>query len=94
VIVINGTGALGLGQTAHAKLDRHGLVFVHSENQQGFSFRGRHSVVLVTDDSTASHALGHRVARALGLPDSDIAINSQPTSAADVVVILGADYRP
>jgi anionic cell wall polymer biosynthesis LytR-Cps2A-Psr (LCP) family protein len=94
VIVVNGTGALGLGGTAHSRLDRAGLVFVHSENQQGFSFRHKPSVVLVPDDSTASHQMGHRVAVALGLPDRDIAIDSQPTAAADVVVILGADYRP
>ncbi|MFL6137410.1 MAG: LCP family protein [Frankiaceae bacterium] len=94
VIVVNGTGALGLGETAHAKLDRHGLVFVHSENQQGFSFAHEQSVVLVPDDSSASHALGHRVAAALGLPDGDIAVDQQPTSAADAVVILGTDYRP
>jgi anionic cell wall polymer biosynthesis LytR-Cps2A-Psr (LCP) family protein len=94
VVVVNGTGALGLGETAHAKLDRHDLVFVHSENQEGFSFRHKPSVVLVADDSPASRALGHRVAAALGLPDSAIRVTDQPTSAADAVVILGADYRP
>ena len=67
---------------------------MHSENQQGFSFAHQHSVVLVPDDSAASHALGHRVAAALGLPDRDIAVDQQPSSAADAVVILGADYRP
>jgi hypothetical protein len=50
--------------------------------------------VLVADDSPASRALGHRVAAALGLPDSAIRVTDQPTSAADAVVILGADYRP
>jgi anionic cell wall polymer biosynthesis LytR-Cps2A-Psr (LCP) family protein len=94
VIVLNGTGALNLGESAHEKLDRHNLVFVHSGNQQGFSFRHRPSVVLVPDDSAASRALGHRVATALGLPDTAIRVTDQPTSAADAVVILGADYHP
>ena len=94
VIVVNGTGALGLGETAHAKLADAGLVFVRSENQQGFSFRHRHSVVLVPDDSAASRALGRRLTAALRLPQADVAINDQPTTAADAVVILGQDYRP
>jgi hypothetical protein len=91
---VNGTGALGLGETAHDKLDRADLVFVHSENQQGFSFRHKASVILVPDDSAASRALGHRVAAALRLPDSAIKLSDQTTSAADAIVILGADYRP
>lgn len=94
VIIANGTGALGLGESARRRLEAGGLVFVRSENQDGFTFQHRPSVVLVPDATAASRALGHRVAAALGLPDTDIEVYGVPTSAADVVAILGDDYRP
>jgi anionic cell wall polymer biosynthesis LytR-Cps2A-Psr (LCP) family protein len=94
VIVLNGTGQLGLGQSARDRLTAHGLVFVRSANQPGFGYQNKPSVVLIPDATPDSVASGNRVATALGLPTSDVETSTVDTSAADVITILGADYKP
>jgi anionic cell wall polymer biosynthesis LytR-Cps2A-Psr (LCP) family protein len=94
VIVLNGTGQLGLGQSARDRLTAHGLVFVRSANQPGFGYQNKPSVVLIPDATPDSVASGNRVATALGLPTSDVETSTIDTSAADVITILGADYKP
>jgi anionic cell wall polymer biosynthesis LytR-Cps2A-Psr (LCP) family protein len=94
VIVLNGTGALGLGQSARERLTAHGLVFVRSANQPGFGYAHKTSVVLVPDGTPDSIASGRRVAAALGLPASDVETSTVDTTAADVLTILGSDYKP
>jgi anionic cell wall polymer biosynthesis LytR-Cps2A-Psr (LCP) family protein len=94
VIVFNGTGALGLGQSARERLTRHGLVFVRSANQPGFGYKDKPSVVLVPDATPESLAAGHRVAAALGLPAGDVETATVDTTSADVLTILGNDYKP
>ena len=93
VIVLNGTGALGLGQSARERLTSHGLVFVRSANQPGFGYKDKPSVVLVPDATPESMAAGNRVASALGLPLSDVETATVDTTAADVLTILGSDYK-
>jgi anionic cell wall polymer biosynthesis LytR-Cps2A-Psr (LCP) family protein len=94
VIVLNGTGALGLGQSARERLTAHGLVFVHSANQPGFGYVHKTSVVIVPDATPASIASGRQVAGALGLSAADVETGTVDTTAADVLVILGSDYKP
>jgi anionic cell wall polymer biosynthesis LytR-Cps2A-Psr (LCP) family protein len=94
VIVFNGTGALGLGESARKRLTAHGLVFVRSANQPGFGYKDKTSVVLVPDATPDSIAAGKRVATALGLPASDVETATVDTTAADVLTILGRDYKP
>ncbi len=93
VIVLNGTGALGLGQSARERLTEHGLVFIRSANQPGFGYKARNSVVLIPDTTPTSLASGRRVAAALGLPTTDIETSLVDTNAADVIVIIGRDYK-
>jgi anionic cell wall polymer biosynthesis LytR-Cps2A-Psr (LCP) family protein len=94
VIVFNGTGALGLGESARKRLTAHGLVFVRSANQPGFGYLHKASVVLVPDGTPASIASGKRVAAALGLRASDVETATVDTTTADVLTILGRDYKP
>ncbi|MDX6228506.1 MAG: hypothetical protein QOI76_1896 [Frankiales bacterium] len=94
VIVLNGTGALGLGQSARDRLTAHGLVFVRSANQPGFGYKDKPSVVLVPDATPDSLASGRQVAAALGLPASDVETGTVDTTAADVITILGSDFKP
>ena len=94
VIVFNGTGALGLGQSARDRLTAHGLVFVRSANQPGFGYVHKPSVVLIPDATPQSVASGQRVAAALGLPASDVETSTVDTTEADVLTILGSDYKP
>ena len=52
------------------------------------------SKVLVFDNSVASAELGNAVARALRLPTGDVAVASTGQNTADVIVILGMDFKP
>lgn len=94
VIVFNGTGQLGLGTSARERLTDHGLVFVRSANQPGFGYKAKPSVVLIPDATPDAVAAGQRVARALGLPVTDVETSTVDATAADVYAILGADYKP
>jgi hypothetical protein len=51
-------------------------------------------VVLVEDGSERSTQRGQRVAAALGLPASAIEVNPRGQTVADVIVILGSDFKP
>jgi hypothetical protein len=72
-------------------LVRSGLQFVGSDNAGHFGYR--RSLVLVYQDTPAAYQLGRRVARALGLPARDVAYATRTQTIANVIVVLGADYR-
>ena len=52
------------------------------------------SLVLLPDGSTGSRARGKAVVQALGLKDSALRVSDAAPTVADVVVVLGADFRP
>jgi hypothetical protein len=77
--------------SVRAKLVKAGLVFVGSSNASRFGVAT--TLVLVNDASTEAVALGQRVAKALGVPATAVQTTRSPTSVADVVVVVGADYK-
>ena len=91
VLVLNGVGTPGLGEKVRAKLVPAGFVFVGSRNANAFTYAK--TQVLVKDATTQGAALGARVARALGVPASSVMASDQIGSIADVVVIVGRDFR-
>lgn len=93
VLVENQVGTPGLGETTRAKLERAGFVYVQGPNAPTMPNPTAPSAVLIFDTSSAAIAKGYAVARALGLPTSDVKVSS-PVSVADVVVMVGADYKP
>jgi hypothetical protein len=92
VILLNGVGTPGLTQGAQAKLTGEGYDIVRVGNANRFDFTT--SVVLVRDATSRSTDLGQRVARALGLPASAVQVYGRANNVSDVIVILGADYKP
>ena len=90
VLVLNGVGTPGLGEQVRGKLVPAGFVFVGSRNNATFGVA--RSRVLVKDATSASQALGTRVAKALGLP-ADAVQTADLGSIADVIVVVGADFR-
>ncbi|MCW2598295.1 MAG: cell envelope-related transcriptional attenuator [Frankiales bacterium] len=90
VLVLNGVGTPGLGQKVRDKLVPAGFVFVGSSNAPTFGHAK--TQVLVPDATTAAGALGARVARALGVPESSVQSSDQIGTIADVVVIVGKDF--
>jgi hypothetical protein len=92
VLVENGVGTAGLGETARDRLVAAGLRFVAGGNAPELGVA--QTVVVVRDASPDSRALGARVAKALGVGTDAVRIAAREQTVADVVVILGADYKP
>ncbi|HVB27171.1 MAG TPA: LCP family protein [Mycobacteriales bacterium] len=92
VLVKNGVGTPGLDVAARAQLIKDGFRVQTGGNQAPFGRRT--SVVLIFDATPQAAALGDQVAQALGLPSSDVEVSTQEQSVADIIVILGEDFRP
>jgi len=92
VLVQNGVGTPGLVLDAGSLLSADGYTFVNGGNAN--SFANDKSDVLIPDSSPASVQLGQAVAKTLGLPPSSVQVTDQGSSVADVIVILGADFKP
>ncbi len=92
VLVQNGVGTPGLGDSARSQLLHAGLRYVAGGNLPGFG--QDETVVLLRDGSSTNRERGMAVARALGLGQSSLRISESAPTIADVVVILGSDYRP
>ena len=91
VLVLNGVGTPGLGASVARKM-RDEFRIVGTRNKQGFGVR--ESVVVVFDSTDESLAKAHRVAELLGLPETAVRTSTQTQSVADVIVVVGADYKP
>ena len=92
VLVQNGVGTPGLGETARTKLVADGFHFIAGGNAAAMG--QAKTIVIIADTSPSSIAVGARVAAALGVPDSDVRVAAQQQNVADVLVILGRDFRP
>ena len=91
VLVLNGVGTPGLGEAVRAKLTPAGFVFVGSRNAAQFGYAT--TQVLVPEATPEGQQLGARVAEALGVPASSVVTQDFGT-VADVIVLVGADFRP
>ncbi len=91
VLVLNGVGTPGLGEAVRKKLVPAGFTLVDSRNAPKFGYP--RTQVLVPAATAEGQALGERVAKALGVPATSIATQEIGT-VADVVVLVGADFRP
>jgi anionic cell wall polymer biosynthesis LytR-Cps2A-Psr (LCP) family protein len=91
VLVQNGDGTPGLAERARTQLILAGLTYEGGGNAAEFGYA--RSVVIVKDTDEQSRLQGEAVASALGLPTSAVRVAGQQQSLADVVVILGADFR-
>lgn len=91
VLVQNGVGTPGLEQDAAKLLREQGYEFLNGGNASSFGVE--ETVVLIPDTTPASQALGDDVATTLGLPASAVRVSNQGSTLADVIVVLGADFR-
>lgn len=91
VLVLNGVGTPGLGEAVRRKLVPAGFVFVGSRNAPSTDVAT--TQILVPAATPEARVLGERVAQALGLPPTSVAAQEFGT-VADVVVLVGADFRP
>ncbi|MCU1621194.1 MAG: cell envelope-related transcriptional attenuator [Frankiales bacterium] len=91
VLVLNGVGTPGLGDKVRAKLVPAGFVFIGSRNAPHFGFAN--TIVLVPTATEQSLAVGRSVAKALGVPGDSVQTTDEIGTIADVVVIVGADFK-
>jgi hypothetical protein len=91
VLVLNGVGTPGLGAKVREKLLPAGFVFVGSRNAPSLNYVK--TLVLVKDATAEGAALGAKVAKALGVPTSSVSSSDQIGTVADVVVIVGRDFK-
>ena len=75
-----------------ARLSPAGFDIVSSRNAKDFNFT--QSLVLIFKATDEEIARGQRVAELLRLPPSAVRVSPLTQSVADVIVIIGADYRP
>lgn len=92
VLVLNGVGTPGLGAVVREKLLPAGFVFVGSRNAPRFDYT--ETEVLIKEPTADAIAAGRRVARAMGVPESSVKTSDQIGTIADMVVIVGADFKP
>ena len=57
-------------------------------------FGVKQTVVFIPDSSPASQTLGKDVASTLGVPESAVEVSDEGSSVADVIVVLGEDFKP
>jgi hypothetical protein len=93
VLVKNGIGTPLLGTTTRNRLRQAGFVYVDGGNVPGFPFRAKPSAVLIFTGTAEARQRGAKVAAALGLPGTDVRISTIGQSVADVIVVLGHDYK-
>jgi hypothetical protein len=91
ILVQNGIGTPGLGDAVRAELVPRGYIFRSGGNAP--SFGSGPSVILIPDSSPQSRQLGSTIAKLLGLPDTSVQLDLNQTTIADIVVILGSDYK-
>ena len=91
VLVLNGVGTPGLGEQVRAKLVPAGFSYVGSRNAE--QFNQCCTQVLVKEATTEAADLGARVAKALGVPASSVRYSNQIGTIADVVVVVGKDFK-
>jgi hypothetical protein len=87
VIVYNGVGTPGLAGLAAQQLIRTGLRVVNSGNAQNFDYT---TTQILLYHGTQADAEAVRSALGAG----EIIVQSAPQEVADMIVIIGADYRP
>lgn len=92
VLVTSGVARAGLAVTARPPLESAGYVYLSggSAPRQGYT----ESLVVVPADAAGAAQWAAGVAKALRLPATAVRLTADPRTTADVVVILGADYRP
>lgn len=87
LIVLNGTGAAGLGQSVAERLVPEGFRVVVSQNAARFDHAT--TQIVVTDEGDLSAA--ERVRELLGV--GTVVVSGVPSGLADVTIVLGRDYR-
>jgi hypothetical protein len=96
VVIQNGVGTSGLVLSACNRLLPAGFNFAGSGNASSFDHATTQIFVFPStpDDLVRVTREGDRVADLLKVPESDVVASTQGNNVANLVVILGRDYKP
>lgn len=86
VLVLNGTGAPGVGESVAERLIPEGYRVVVSENASSFD----HRETLVVAASEESRGAAERVRRLLGV--GALSVSAVPSGLGEVTILVGEDY--
>lgn len=92
VLVLDQVGTTGLGPTVRDKVVAADFVFVDVRNQKPFG--RKQTIIVVFDTAAKTQARAKRLATALGLPQAPIEVSARAQNIADLIVILGSDFKP
>jgi hypothetical protein len=85
-VVVNGSGAPGVGESVAARIIPAGFRVVVSQNAQRFDKRT--TAIIASGDDHIDEA--QRVRDALGL--GQVQVTKVPSGLADVTIVVGKDY--
>jgi hypothetical protein len=91
VLVQNGPRIPGLAEAARKTLVENNYRFISGGNS-GEPMDA--SLVLISDSTPESRAEGEAIAQLLQLPPESLKVSTQSQTVADVIVVLGKDYKP
>ncbi len=91
VYVQNGVGSAAAVRAARTKLINAGLQF--TDGGTAAKAHESRSLIMINDANPASITRGRYIAKALHLPATDVAVAPLAQNVADVIVILGADFK-
>lgn len=86
-IVLNGTGAPGVGESVARELIPAGFRLVVSGNALRFD----HKVTMIVASATDSEPTARRIRELLGV--GRVVVSGVPSGLADVTILVGKDYR-
>jgi len=92
IVVRNGVGTAGIGQTVTRRLNAAGFSVVQTGNADNFDYKT--TQVLIFDSGDRAVSEGEAVAAALGLSADAVEVSDVEQSVADVIVTVGADFVP
>jgi hypothetical protein len=92
VLVQNGVGIPGLNAAARQLLVDAGYTYVNGGNAAAWGQKA--TVVVVPDATQESLRWGNEIAAALKVPATAVQVATTTQSVADVIVVLGADFKP
>jgi hypothetical protein len=87
VIVLNGSGRPGVGESVAAQLVPGGYRVVFSGNASSFD----HETTLIVAGTNADRAAADRIAKLLGV--GEVSVSGLPSGLGDVTIVMGKDYR-
>jgi anionic cell wall polymer biosynthesis LytR-Cps2A-Psr (LCP) family protein len=92
VLVQNGVGSPGLNAQARQQILDAGYTFVNGGNAA--TLGQPTTAIVVPDRSPESLTWGADIATALNVPQTAVQVATTGQSVADVIVVLGADFKP